>query len=86
MIHPAVLRIGLGLLIWILASVALFEVLGLLSYERVFVASLIGFLAVRELVSPGNVPSRWRTRLNWILGAALVAFAILIGYQILTLV
>lgn len=85
MIHPGIRRIGLGLLLWILVSIGFLEAIGLLTYERVFVASLIGFLALRELVPVQRVPSCWRTRLNWILGAGLVAFAILIGSQILTL-
>lgn len=77
---------GLGLLVWILVSIGLLEAIGHLTAERIFVAALIGFLALRELVSFQGVPSHWRTRLDWILGTALVVFAIVIGRQILTLV
>lgn len=79
-------RIVYGLLAWILGSIALLAGIGLLTVERLFVASLIGFLAVRELTSPQTVSPRWRTRLNWMLGAGLVIFAILMARQILALV
>lgn len=86
MIHPGVRRLGLGLLVWAFASIGFLEAIDQLTYNRVFVAWLIGFLALRELVPVQRVPPRWRARLNWILGAGLVAFAILTGRQILMLV
>lgn len=49
-------------------------VLDALSYELVFVVSLIGLLASVELTAPLNVRPRWRERLKYVLAVALAVF------------
>lgn len=72
-----------GQVAWMLATVLVLVLLGSLTYELVFVVSLIGFLVVTELTSPFNVTPRWRGRLKWIIALGLVIFGVIVVRRIL---
>lgn len=65
------------------ATVLVLALLNALSYELVFVCSLIGFLVVTELTSPFNVTPAWRRRLRWFVLLGLAAFAVIVVRRIL---
>lgn len=65
------------------ATVLVLALLNALSYELVFVCSLIGFLVVTELTSPFNVTPAWRRRLRWLVLLGLAAFAVIVVRRIL---
>ena len=72
-----------GLLAWMLATVLVLTVLGSLSYELVFVLSLIGLLVLTELTAPFNVTLRWRRRLTWLIAFGLLGFGVIVVRRIL---
>jgi len=65
-----------------LAAVTLLALLDSLTLGNVFVASLLGLLAVTELTAPVAVSPRWRVRLRWLLVAGLVGFAVLVARRV----
>ncbi|MXR40703.1 hypothetical protein GRX01_04995 [Halobaculum sp. WSA2] len=66
-------------LAWSLAAVLALVLLESLSYELVFVTTLIGFLVVTELTAPFAVTPTWRGRLRWLIGLGLLVF----GYVVI---
>ncbi|OAQ54158.1 hypothetical protein HTG_01095 [Natrinema mahii] len=72
-----------GNVAWMVGTVLVLALLGALSYELVFVCSLIGFLVVTELTAPFNVTPTWRRRLRWLIAVGLVGFAIIVVRRIL---
>jgi hypothetical protein len=70
-------------LAWLLGSVLVLVVLDALSYELLFVVSLIGFLVVVELTAPLNVRPEWRQRLRWLILVGLVVFGGIVIRRIL---
>mgnify|MGYP006993519837 CR=1 FL=1 len=68
-----------------LGTVLALALLDALSYELVFVVSLIGFLVVTELTAPFNVTPRWRARLKWLIAAGLVVFGYIVVRRILAI-
>ena len=68
---------------WMLAATLVLVLLGSLSFELIFVLSLIGFLVVVELTAPFNVTPRWRARLKWLIALGLLAFAYVVIRRIL---
>lgn len=70
-------------LAWMLGAVLVLVLLDSLSYELVFVVSLIGFLVVTELTAPFNVTPTWRTRLKWLIGLGLLVFGYIVIKRIL---
>jgi hypothetical protein len=74
-----------GHLAWTLGTIVALALLGALSYELVFVVSLIGFLIVVELTAPFNVTPRWRRRLRWIILAGLIVFGYIVVKRILAI-
>jgi len=72
-----------GNVAWMVGTVLVLALLNALSYELVFVCSLIGFLVVTELTAPFNVTPTWRRRLRWLIAAGLVVFAIIVVRRIL---
>jgi len=72
-------------LTWILASTLVLVLLDALSYELVFVVSLIGFLVVIELTAPLNVRPDWRRRLRWLILLGLVVFGAIVVRRILAI-
>ncbi|WP_255150046.1 hypothetical protein [Halorarius halobius] len=70
---------------WMLGTVLALSLLGSLSYELVFVVSLIGFLVVVELTAPFNVTPRWRSRLKWLIGLGLLVFGYIVIRRILAI-
>ena len=63
-----------GQMAWMLGTVLALALLGSLSYELVFVVSLLGFLVVTELTAPFTVTPRWRRRLKYLIAAGLIVF------------
>jgi hypothetical protein len=72
-----------GQVAWMLGTVLALALLGSLSYELVFVVSLIGFLVVTELTAPFNVTPRWRSRLKYLIGVGLLVFGYIVVRRIL---
>lgn len=72
-------------LAWMLASVLVLVLLNSLSYELVFVVSLIGFLVVVELTAPLNIQPAWRKRLRWVILLGLLVFGAIVVRRILAI-
>lgn len=72
-----------GHVAWMVATVLVLAVLDAVSYELVFVCSLIGFLIVTELTAPFNVTPTWRRRLRWLILLGLGGFAVVVVRRIL---
>ncbi|KAB1187542.1 MULTISPECIES: hypothetical protein [Haloferax] len=70
-------------LAWMLGATLVLVLLDSLSYELVFVVSLIGFLVVVELTAPISVTPTWRRRLLWLIGGGLVVFGYIVVQRIL---
>lgn len=68
---------------WMTAAVLVLVLLDSLSYELVFVTSLIGFLIVTELTAPFAVTPTWRRRLRWIIGIGLCVFGYIVIRRII---
>jgi hypothetical protein len=66
-----------------LATIHVLALLNSVTYELVFVISLIGFLVVVELTTPVNVTPRWRSRLKWLIAAGLLVFGYIVVRRIL---
>ena len=66
-----------------IATVLVLTLLNALSYELVFVLSLIGFLVITELTAPFNVTPTWRRRLRWLILLGLAGFAAIVVRRIL---
>jgi hypothetical protein len=71
-----------GMLLAILGLVAL----NALSFELVFVTSLLVFLVMLEVTAPINVQPRWRRRLRWLAVLGLAVFGYIVIQRILALV
>jgi len=74
-----------GTLAWQLGTVLVLALLGALSFELVFVVSLIGLLVVTELTAPFAVTPAWRRRLIWVIGVGLVVFGYIVIRRILAI-
>jgi threonine/homoserine efflux transporter RhtA len=72
-------------LAWMLGATLVLVLLDSLSYELVFVVSLIGFLVVVELTAPIAVTPAWRRRLRWLIGIGLVVFGYIVVREILAI-
>ncbi|AFK19914.1 hypothetical protein E6P09_00565 [Haloferax mediterranei ATCC 33500] len=70
-------------LAWMLGATLILVLLDSLSYELVFVVSLIGFLVIVELTAPIAVTPTWRRRLLWLIGGGLVVFGYIVIRRIL---
>ena len=66
-----------------IATVLVLTLLNALSYELVFVLSLIGFLVITELTAPFNVTPTWRRRIRWLILLGLAGFAVIVVRRIL---
>lgn len=74
-----------GNVAWMVATVLTLALLNTLSYELVFVCSLIGFLVITELTAPFNVTPTWRRRLRWLIAVGLAGFAVIVVRRILAI-
>ncbi|WP_144905882.1 hypothetical protein [Halobellus captivus] len=72
-------------LAWMLGATLVLVLLDSLSYELVFVVSLIGFLIVVELSAPIAVTPTWRRRLRWLIAVGLLAFGYIVVRRILAI-
>ncbi len=70
-------------LAWMLAATLVLTLLSSLSYELVFVVSLIGLLVVVELTAPFRVTPTWRSRLKWLIAVGLAVFGYIVIRRIL---
>jgi len=77
------MRFVRGQVAWMVATVLALALLDALSYELVFVCSLIGLLVITELTAPFNVTPTWRRRLRWLILLGLVGFAVIVVRRIL---
>jgi hypothetical protein len=75
----------IGNMAWMVGSVLALALLQSLSYELVFVVSLIGFLVVVELTAPFAVSPAWRARLKWLIGIGLLGFTYIVIRRILAI-
>jgi hypothetical protein len=74
------------LLGWMLAMLMLITLFNSVGYEIYFVLSLIGLLVIAELVGPGTVKPRWRTRVNLVIALGMIIFSILMVQKVLNIV
>lgn len=72
-------------LAWMLGATLVLVLLDSLSYELVFVVSLIGLLVITELTAPITVTPAWRRRLRWLIGVGLVVFGYIVIRRILAI-
>jgi hypothetical protein len=72
-------------LAWMLGVTLALVLLDSLSYELVFVVSLIGFLIIVELTAPIAVTPSWRKRLRLLIGIGLVVFGYIVVRRILAI-
>lgn len=72
-------------LAWMLGAVLVLVLLDSLSFELVFVVSLIGFLVVVELTAPFSVTPQWRARLKWLIVIGLAVFGYIVIQRILAI-
>ncbi|AEH38925.1 hypothetical protein [Halopiger xanaduensis] len=70
---------------WLLSVVLLLTVLDSLTYDLLFLFSLIGFLVVTELTAPVSVTPRWRQRLIWPIVLGLIGFTVLVVRRIVAI-
>jgi hypothetical protein len=75
----------IGHMAWMVGAVLALALLGAVSYELVFVVSLIGFLVVVELTAPFAVSPAWRARLKWLIGFGLLGFTYIVIRRILAI-
>lgn len=68
---------------WALGVVFVLALLDALSYELVFVTSLIGLLVITELTAPFAISPTWRRRLLYVIVCGLVGFAYIVVRRIL---
>ncbi|WP_256546726.1 hypothetical protein [Halobellus inordinatus] len=68
---------------WTLGVILILALLESISYELVFVTSLIGFLVITELTAPFSISPAWRRRLLYIIGLGLVGFGYIVIRRIL---
>ena len=67
-----------GITAWMLGSILVLAALDAVSYELVFVLTLIGFLVVTELTAPVVVTPAWRRRLFWPILLGLAIFGLIV--------
>lgn len=72
-----------GQMAWMLGAILVLVTLGSVSYELVFVLSLLGLLIVTELTAPINVTPAWRARLKWLILIGLIGFGVIVVRRIL---
>jgi len=72
-------------LAWCLGATLILVLLDSVTFELVFVVSLIGFLIVTELTAPFNVRPRWRRRLTWLILLGLLVFGYIVVKRILAI-
>lgn len=72
-----------GQMAWMLGAILVLVTLGSVSYELVFVLSLLGLLIVTELTAPINVTPAWRARLKWLILTGLIGFGVIVVRRIL---
>lgn len=72
-----------GQMVWMIGAILVLVTLGTVSYELVFVLSLLGLLIVTELTAPVNVTPAWRARLRWFILVGLVGFSVIVVRRIL---
>lgn len=70
---------------WMLGAALVLVLLESLTYELMFVVSLIGFLIVTELTAPFAVTPTWRKRLKWLIGLGLIVFGYIVIRRILAI-
>jgi hypothetical protein len=68
---------------WALGVALLLTLLDALSYELVFVTSLIGLLVITELTAPFAISPVWRRRLLFVIAGGLIVFAYIVIRRIL---
>jgi hypothetical protein len=78
-------RFLVGTVAWQLGTVLVLALLGSISFELVFVISLIGVLIVTELTAPFAVTPAWRRRLIVVIGIGLVVFGYIVVRRILAI-
>lgn len=70
---------------WALAAVLVLSLLEALSYELVFVTTLIGFLVITELTAPFAISPAWRRRLLYLIVCGLAVFGYIVIQRILAI-
>lgn len=68
-----------GVLAWTLASLFVLVAPGWLTYELLYVVSLIGVLVVVEFTSPIHVRPPWRKRLRWVILVGIAGFLVVLA-------
>lgn len=75
----------IGNVAWMTGGVLALSLLSALSYELVFVVSLIGLLVMTELTAPFAVAPAWRTRIKWFILLGLLGFGYIVVRRILAI-
>ncbi|WP_049987331.1 hypothetical protein [Halobellus rufus] len=68
---------------WGLGAVLILTLLEALSYELLFVTTLIGFLVITELTAPFSISPAWRRRLLYVIVLGLAVFGYIVVRRIL---
>jgi hypothetical protein len=68
---------------WMLGVVFVLATLESVSYELVFVTSLVGVLVITELTEPVAISPTWRRRVRYVIAVGLVGFAYVVIRRIL---
>lgn len=74
-----------GLTLWLSGALVVLALLDSVTFDLVFVVSLIGFLVVVELTAPFTVTPQWRRRLKWLIALGLLVFAGIVVRRILSI-
>lgn len=72
-----------GQMVWMIGAILVLVTLGTVSYELVFILSLLGLLIVTELTAPVNVTPAWRARIRWFILVGLIGFGVIVVRRIL---
>ncbi len=77
------LRVVVALVAWMIVSLAMLSVLGLLTFEHYFIISYVGLLSIMHVYAPTDRQSRWWAVLRWVSIIGFVIFATLIYQRVI---
>jgi len=70
---------------WMYSVIVGLLLVGMLTFELLFIISFIGFLILIELTAPYAVRPRWRARLRWFVVLGFVGFGYLVVRRLLSI-
>lgn len=82
---PLRLRYVRAQLVWLLGVVLALSIASAFSYALFVLLAVIGFVTITELLTPADVPTRWRDDLDVLLTVALVAAVVAVNVRLVQL-